>query len=56
MSEQNYKVFFDEALRQIQEDFKNKNKIDEFKLWFKMEYVEDTLSEITVSVPSKFNS
>ncbi len=54
MSEQNYKVFFDEALRQIQEDFKNKNKIDEFKLWFKMEYVEDTLSEITVSVPSKF--
>ena len=54
MSEQNYRVFFDEALRQIQEDFKNKNKIDEFKLWFKMEYVEDTLSEITVSVPSKF--
>ena len=54
MSEQNYRVFFDEALHQIEEDFKNKNKIDEFKLWFKMEYVEDTLSEITVSVPSKF--
>ncbi|MCR5762391.1 MAG: chromosomal replication initiator protein DnaA [Treponema sp.] len=54
MSEQNYRVFFDEALRQIEEDFKNNNKIDEFKLWFKMEYVEDTLSEITVSVPSKF--
>ncbi|MBQ4235833.1 MAG: chromosomal replication initiator protein DnaA, partial [Treponema sp.] len=25
-----------------------------FKLWFNMEYVKDTLSEITVSVPSEF--
>ena len=54
MSEQNYRIFFDEAMRLIEADFKNKGKIDEFKLWFKMEYVEDTISSITVSVPSSF--
>lgn len=54
MSEQNYRIFFDEALRQIEEEFKAKDKHDEFKLWFKMDYVEDTISEITVSVPSAF--
>lgn len=54
MNEQNYRVFWEEALKQIHEEYKSKNLEDEFKLWFNMEYVEDTLSEITVSVPSDF--
>ena len=54
MSEQNYRVFWEEALKQIHEEYKNKGQENDFNLWFKMEYVEDTLNEITVSVPSDF--
>lgn len=54
MSEQNYRAFWDEALHQIHEEYKQNGQEDYFKIWFKMEYVEDTLTEITVSVPSEF--
>lgn len=54
MSEQNYRVFWEEALNQIHADYKSKGLENEFKLWFNMDYVEDTLSAITVSVPSEF--
>src|SRR5574344_236871 len=54
MSEQNYRVFWDEALKQIHDEYKSKGLEDEFGLWFNMEYVSDTLSEITVSVASDF--
>ena len=34
--------------------YKSQNKGDEFKLWFNMNYVEDTIDTITVSVASLF--
>ncbi|MGN0729474.1 chromosomal replication initiator protein DnaA [Treponema sp.] len=54
MSEQNYLAFWEEALKQIHEEYKQKGLESEFKLWFNMEYVEDTIETITVSVPSDF--
>lgn len=54
MSEQNYKDFFEEAMNQIHEEFKSSGNENEFILNFKFSYIEDTLSEIKVSVPSKF--
>lgn len=54
MSSQNYKAFFDEALNQIQAEMSANNQQDEFTLWFNMNYVEDTLSQITISVSSEF--
>jgi len=54
MSEQNYQAFWNEVLNIIHEEYRQKGQEDEFKLWFNMEYVKDTLSEITVSVPSEF--
>ena len=54
MSSQNYKDFFEEAIKQIREEMNENNQSDEFTLWFNMDYVEDTLSQITVSVSSEF--
>ena len=54
MSSQNYKAFFDEALNQIKSEMCQNNQQDEFTLWFNMDYVEDTLSQITISVSSEF--
>ena len=54
MSSQNYKDFFEEAIKQIREEMNANNQSDEFTLWFNMDYVEDTLSRITVSVSSEF--
>ncbi len=54
MAEQNYRVFFDEAMKQIHAEYKAAGKENEFILWFKVSYVEDTISEITVSVASEF--
>lgn len=54
MSSQNYKDFFEEAIKQIREEMNASNQSDEFTLWFNMDYVEDTLSQITVSVSSEF--
>ncbi|WP_443740776.1 chromosomal replication initiator protein DnaA [Treponema berlinense] len=54
MSSQNYKDFFEEAIKQIREEMNSNNQSDEFALWFNMDYVEDTLSQITVSVSSEF--
>lgn len=54
MSSQNYKEFFQEAKKQIHEELSSKGREDDFKLWFNMEYVDDTLSQINVSVPSAY--
>lgn len=54
MKEQNYLAFWNEALNQIHQEYKSKGLESEFKLWFNMEYVEDTMEKITVSVPSDF--
>ena len=54
MSEQNYRAFFAEAMNQIHIELKNEGKENEFTLWFNVHYVEDTISEITLSVASEF--
>lgn len=53
MSE-NYRAFWDEALRQIGEEYKKNNQEGEFKLWFNMTYVGDEGNTIMVNVPSAF--
>ncbi|MBP5696106.1 MAG: chromosomal replication initiator protein DnaA [Treponema sp.] len=52
MSEQNYKGIWEDVLNIIHEEYKNNNQENFFKLYFNMEYVKDTIDEITVSVPS----
>lgn len=54
MSEQNYKDFFEEAKSQIHQEYIDSGNENDFKLYFNFEYVEDTISEITVSVASEF--
>ncbi len=54
MSDQNYHEFWDEAMNQIHEEYKNAGQENDFLLWFNLEYVEDTLSTITVAVASEF--
>ena len=54
MSEQNYKEFFEEAMNQIHEELKSSGNDNEFILNFNISYIEDTISEIKVGVPSKF--
>ena len=55
MGAQNYRAFFDEALRQIEEEFRQKGQENDYSMWIKrIEYLEDTPSSITVSVPSDF--
>lgn len=52
MSEQNYKGIWEDVLNIISEEYKQKNQENEFKIYFNMEYINDTIDEITVSVPS----
>ena len=52
MSEQNYKGIWEDVLNIIHEEYKQKNQENFFKIYFNMEYVSDTIDEITVSVPS----
>ena len=54
MAEQNYKDFFDEAMKQIRDEYRAAGNENEFLLNFNLSYIEDTISEITVSVSSKF--
>ena len=54
MSEQNYREIFDEAMNQLHEEYQNSGRGDQFKLWFNFDYVEDTISTITISAPSAF--
>ena len=54
MSEKIYKEAWDYTMKVIHDLYKSQNKEDEFKLWFNMNYVEDTIDTITVSVASSF--
>ena len=55
MAEQNYKDFFEEAMKQIHDELKLLGLENEFILSYqKLTYIEDTISEIKISVPSKF--
>ena len=54
MGNQNYKVFWQEALNQLRQEYKAAGEEDVFELWFRMDYVEDDANIIKVSVPSEF--
>ena len=54
MSEYNYRDFFQEAMNQIHQEYVEAGKENEYTLWFNLEYVEDTISTITVAVASEF--
>ena len=54
MSENNYQEAWEYTMKVLHDNYKTQNKEDEFKLWFNMNYVEDTIDTITVSVASTF--
>lgn len=54
MSNKNYQPFWDEALKQICEEYKQKGNEDEFNIWFKLDYIEDESNVIKTKVPSEF--
>lgn len=54
MSSQNYKPFFEEAINQIHSEMKENGKEDEFTIWFKLTYIDDSISTINVETPSEF--
>lgn len=54
MSERIYEEVWEYTMKVLHDLYKSQNKEDEFKLWFNMNYVEDTIDTITVSVASSF--
>ena len=54
MAEEIFKDFFEESLNQIKQEYYESGRETEFKLWFNIQYVEDSIDSITVSVPSEF--
>lgn len=54
MSEKNYEEAWEYTMQVLHDSYKSQKKEDEFKLWFNMNYVEDTIDTITVSVASTF--
>ena len=54
MSERIYEEAWEDTMKVLHDLYKSQNKEDEFKLWFNMNYVEDTIDTITVSVASSF--
>ena len=54
MAKELFKEAFQYAMKELEKEFKEKNNEDEFSLWFKMKYVEDSIDTITVSVLSDF--
>ena len=54
MSERIYEEAWEYTMKVLHDLYKSQNKEDEFKLWFNMNYIEDTIDTITVSVASSF--
>ena len=54
MAKELYKEAFQYGLKELRKEFKEKDNDDEFTIWFKMKYVEDSVNTITVSVVSNF--
>lgn len=54
MSEYNYREIFQEAMNLIHQEYIEAGRESEYTLWFNLEYIEDTLSTITVAVASEF--
>ena len=54
MSERIYEEAWEYTMKVLHDLYKSQNNEDEFKLWFNMKYVEDTIDTITVSVANPF--
>ncbi len=54
MAKEFYKEAFQYAMEELKKEYISKNNEDEFKIWFNMTYVEDSIDSITVSVASPF--
>ena len=54
MSERIYAEIWEYTMKVLHDLYKSQNNEDEFRLWFNMDYVEDTIDTITVSVASSF--
>lgn len=54
MSERIYEEAWEYTMKVLHDLYKSKNDEYNFKLWFNMDYVEDTIDTITVSVASNF--
>ena len=54
MAKEFYKEAFQYAMEELKKEYILKNNEDEFKIWFNMTYVEDSVDSITVSVASPF--
>ena len=54
MAKELYKEAFQYAMTELKKEFKEKDNEEEFTIWFKMKYVEDSIDTITVSVVSNF--
>ena len=54
MEKEYYKAAFEFAMEELKKEYKSKNNEDEFTIWFNMNYVEDSVDTITVSVASSF--
>ena len=49
-----YSPFWDETLRQVENDFIENGKESEFRIWFNILYVDSKDNKITASVPSQY--
>jgi chromosomal replication initiator protein len=54
MAEWDYRVFWEEALKQLREEFKEAGNEQEFVLWFGADYLGSAEREIAAGVPSAF--
>lgn len=54
MAKEFYKEAFQFVMEELKKEYISKNSEDEFTIWFNMNYVEDTIDSITVSVASAF--
>ena len=54
MSERNYEEAWEYTMQILHDKYKTEKKENIFQLWFNMNYVEDTIDTITVSVASLF--
>ena len=54
MAKEFYKEAFLYAMEELKKEYISKNNEDEFTIWFNMNYMEDSIDSITVSVASNF--
>lgn len=54
MNNQDYKALWDEAYRQIKEEFTQQGKSTDFSIWFNMDFCKASDNKFSVYVPSEF--